>query len=115
MFPSVLLVEDQNLLRLGLRLALEAEDCCTIVGESIDGETAVQDARRLRPDVVLMDLGLPRLDGVEATWQIKQSCPHTRIVMFTSHTDTASAPPLLARALTDFVQRTLRSIKSSKR
>ncbi len=85
--PSVLLVEDQQLLRLGLKISLERLGCCQILGEVADGEAAVREAQRLRPEVILMDVGLPGIDGIEATWRIKKELPRTRILMFTSHTD----------------------------
>ncbi len=85
--PSVLLVEDHKLLRLGLRVGLEEQSCCKIVGEAGDGETAIKAALRLLPDVILMDIGLPSIDGIEATWKIKQELPRTRVVMFTAETN----------------------------
>jgi DNA-binding NarL/FixJ family response regulator len=63
----VLIVDDQPLLRAGFRMILESEPDLEVVGEAADGEEAVSSARRLRPDVVLMDIRMPRLDGVEAT------------------------------------------------
>jgi DNA-binding NarL/FixJ family response regulator/tRNA A-37 threonylcarbamoyl transferase component Bud32 len=84
--PSVLLVEDQKLLRLGLRISLESIGCFRILAEVEDGEAAVRETQRLRPDVVLMDVGLPGIDGIEATWRIKQEVPRTRVIMFTSRT-----------------------------
>jgi len=66
----VLLVDDQELLRAGLRLLLESEDDFAVVGEAGDGEMAISLARETRPDVVLMDISMPRLDGVEATRRI---------------------------------------------
>lgn len=63
----VLLADDQPLLRTGFRMILEAEVDIAVVGESGDGESAVSDARALQPDVVLMDIRMPRMDGVEAT------------------------------------------------
>jgi DNA-binding NarL/FixJ family response regulator len=66
----VLLVDDQALLRSGLRVLLESEDDIVVVGEADDGEEAVSLARETRPDVVLMDIRMPRLDGVEATKRI---------------------------------------------
>jgi serine/threonine protein kinase/CheY-like chemotaxis protein len=86
LIPSVLLVEDHLLTLAGLRLSLEHLHCCSISGEASDGDAAVQEAQRLRPDVILMDVGLPGIDGIEATWRIKQLLPRTRVIMFTSHT-----------------------------
>jgi DNA-binding NarL/FixJ family response regulator/predicted Ser/Thr protein kinase len=84
--PSVLLVEDHLLTLAGLRISLESLSCCSILGEASDGDAAVRETQRLRPDVVLMDVGLPGIDGIEATWRIKQLLPRTRVLMFTSHT-----------------------------
>jgi DNA-binding NarL/FixJ family response regulator/tRNA A-37 threonylcarbamoyl transferase component Bud32 len=84
--PSVLLVEDNALIMAGLSYSLERLQCCQILGEVTDGEAAVRESERLHPDVVLMDVGLPGIDGIEATWRIKQSLPQTRVIMFTSYT-----------------------------
>jgi DNA-binding NarL/FixJ family response regulator/tRNA A-37 threonylcarbamoyl transferase component Bud32 len=88
--PAVLLAEDQQLLRMSLKIALQSLGFCTVVGEAADGEEAVREANRLRPDVVLMDFGLPKMSGAEATWLIKQDLPHTRVIILTSRTDRAS-------------------------
>jgi DNA-binding NarL/FixJ family response regulator/tRNA A-37 threonylcarbamoyl transferase component Bud32 len=82
--PTILIVEDQPVLRTGLKVSLETLKRYQIVGEAVDGEAAILETQRLRPDVVLMDIGLPSIDGIEATWKIKQLLPHTRVVMFTS-------------------------------
>ncbi|WP_454729663.1 response regulator [Cellulosimicrobium protaetiae] len=66
----VVVVDDQSTIRLGLRMILDNEPDVTVVGEAGDGETAVTMARALRPDVVLMDVRMPRLDGIEATARI---------------------------------------------
>ena len=66
----VLLVDDQPLLRTGFRMILESEPDIAVVGEAGNGEKAVEEARVLQPDVVLMDIRMPRMDGVEATRMI---------------------------------------------
>ena len=66
----VLLVDDQALLRTGFRMILDAEEDIEVVGEAGDGLEAVDQVRALQPDVVLMDIRMPRMDGVEATRQI---------------------------------------------
>lgn len=82
---GVLLVEDDEPTRFWLRLTLEPERIYHIVGEAEDGKTAVQLALQHKPRVVLMDIGLPVVDGVAASKQIKEALPETRIIMFTSH------------------------------
>jgi DNA-binding NarL/FixJ family response regulator len=67
---SVVLADDQQMVRVGFRLILEAEDDLAVVGEASDGDQAVEVTRRLRPDVVLMDVQMPRTDGLEATGRI---------------------------------------------
>ena len=81
---TVLIADDQALVRVGLRKILEAEQETTVVGEVGDGEDAVTEARRLRPDVVLMDIRMPVLDGIEATRRIVAAEPATRVLMLTT-------------------------------
>jgi DNA-binding NarL/FixJ family response regulator len=81
---SVLVADDQALVRVGLRKILEAEPDTTVVGEAGDGEDAVTEARRLRPDVVLMDIRMPVLDGIEATRRIVRDQPTTLILILTT-------------------------------
>jgi DNA-binding NarL/FixJ family response regulator len=81
---SVLVADDQALVRVGLRKILEAEPATTVVGEAADGEDAVSAARRLRPDLVLMDIRMPVLDGIEATRRIVRAQPATRVLILTT-------------------------------
>jgi DNA-binding NarL/FixJ family response regulator len=81
---TVLVCDDQALVRVGLRKILEAEPDTTVVGEASDGEDAVAATRRLRPDVVLMDIRMPVLDGIEATRRITQAEPTTRVLILTT-------------------------------
>jgi len=80
----VLLVDDQSLLRLGFRMVLEVQPDIEVVGEAGDGAQAVSMTRRLRPDVVLMDVRMPVLDGIQATRQIVASGSPARILVLTT-------------------------------
>ncbi|HEX4526293.1 MAG TPA: response regulator transcription factor [Gaiellaceae bacterium] len=81
---GVLIADDQALVRVGLRKILESEPELTVVGEAPDGEEAVEASRRLRPDVVLMDIRMPVLDGIEATRRIVRDRPETRVLVLTT-------------------------------
>ncbi len=82
----ILIVEDDPMMQLGLTQALEDYPHFTIVGQANDGYTGVEQALKLKPDVIVMDIGLPRLDGIAATQQIRAKLPDVRIVVLTSHT-----------------------------
>jgi DNA-binding NarL/FixJ family response regulator len=82
----ILIVEDDPMMQLGLQQSLEDYPQFTVVGQVNDGYSGVETALRLKPDVIVMDIGLPRLDGIAATQQIKQQLPDVRIVVLTSHT-----------------------------
>jgi DNA-binding NarL/FixJ family response regulator len=82
----ILLADDQDLIRAGFRMIIGSEDDLVIVGEASDGERAVWEAQRLQPDVVLMDVQMPVLDGLEATRRIVASpeIPATRVLILTT-------------------------------
>ncbi len=97
---SVLIVDDHAIVRHGMRAFLEALDEFRVVGEAANGKEAVRLAAEHVPDVVLMDLIMPEMDGVEATRQIKQVSPHTQVVVLTSyHADEHIFPALRAGAI----------------
>ena len=81
---NVLLVEDHELYRMGLSMLLEKADGITLCAEAADGADGIKKARELNPDVILMDIGLPNIDGIEATGRIKDFNPDVKILIFTS-------------------------------
>ncbi len=84
---DVLVVDDHAVVREGLRTFLELQDGIEVVGEAADGEAAVREAERLRPDVILIDLVMPKLDGVGAMRELRRRLPATRVIVLTSFAD----------------------------
>jgi two-component system response regulator NreC len=83
----VLLADDHQLMRSGVRLMLEREPDITVVGEASDGREAVALAKTLKPEVVVMDIGMPNLNGIEAALQMTQLDPELAVVMLSMHSD----------------------------
>jgi DNA-binding NarL/FixJ family response regulator len=80
----IVLADDQELVREGIRMMLDAEPDLTVIGEASDGNEALRLVRELDPDVVLMDVRMPNLDGIEATARIPQTGSHTRVLVLTT-------------------------------
>ncbi len=84
---SVLLVDDHAVVREGLRTFLDLQDGIDVIGEAADGNEAVREALRLDPDVILMDLVMPELDGVGAMRRLRAEAPRCRVIVLTSFLD----------------------------
>lgn len=82
---KVLLVEDHALTRMGLRTALKRTSDIDVIGEAANGEESVSAADKLSPDVILMDVGMPVMDGIQATRQILAKSPSAKVIMLTQH------------------------------
>lgn len=81
----LLIVDDQDLIRIGFRLFLQTQNDLEVVGEAADGHQALTQAAALRPDVVLMDIRMPRMDGIEATSRLTASAPSPRVLVLTTY------------------------------
>jgi len=87
MATTVLLADDHKIVRDGLRALLEQEDDMDVVGEAENGRDAVRLARDLKPNVIVMDISMPDLNGMEATRQVCRRCPQTRVMALSVHAD----------------------------
>ncbi len=100
---SVLIVEDHTMVREGLQTLLKLEPDLEVVGEARDGREAVAMARKLRPDVILMDIAMPGLNGLEATRQLLKELPASRIIILTAHCDDAYVNSAVASGAAGFL------------
>ncbi len=105
---TVLLVDDHAVVRQGVRFFLESREEFTVVGEAESGETAVKLAAEQIPDVVLMDLVMPEMDGVEATRQVKKISPRSQIVVLTSYHDDEYIFPALQAGAISYILKDIR-------
>ena len=100
---TVLLAEDHRIVREGFRSLLKHERDIEVVGEAADGRQAVQLTRKLRPEVVVMDIAMPRLNGVEAARQIRKAFPDTRVLFLSAHSDDAYVEQVAVLGATGFL------------
>src|SRR6058998_2779576 len=100
---TVLLAEDHQIVREGFRLLLKHESDIEVIGEAETGRQAVQLTRKLRPAVVVMDIAMPLLNGLEATRQIRKECPEAKVLILSAHSDDAYVEQVAALGAAGFL------------
>lgn len=120
---SVLLAEDHLIVREGLKMLLQRESDMRIVGEASSGSEAVDMTRALRPDVIVMDIAMPKLNGLEATRQILHDAPTTKVLILSAHSDDAyvqrgmevgAAGYLIKQTSAQFLTKAIREVHQGK-
>src|SRR5687768_14423884 len=99
----VLLAEDHETVRAGIRILIDSQADMTVVGEAQNGEAAIQKAAELVPDVIVMDISMPQLNGLVATKRIKQVAPQIKILTLTRHTDDGYLQQLIQAGANGYV------------
>ena len=114
---KVLIADDQGLIRESLSIVLNMEEGLNVVGQAEDGEKAIQLCEKLAPDVVLMDINMPQLDGVSATKSIKEKWPNIKVIILTSYQDVDYVVSALSNGAEGYLLKTLhpKSLASSIR
>ncbi len=100
---KILIAEDHAIVREGIRMILDAEPEFDVVGEAKDGKQAVELARALSPDVVVMDISMPQMTGIEATQQIRRLCPQSHVLILTMHEEESYVFQLLQMGASGYV------------
>ena len=100
---SVLLADDHTIVREGLRKLLEAESDIEVVGEATTGRQAVEMTRKLQPAVIVMDIAMPLLNGLEATCQIRQLVPDAKVIILSAHSDDAYVDRMMALGVSGYL------------
>jgi DNA-binding NarL/FixJ family response regulator len=100
---SILIAEDHETVREGLKLILSAQSDMEVVGDAGDGRVAVELAQKLRPEVVLMDISMPGMNGLKATTMLKSCCPESHILALTRHKDDGYLQQMLSAGASGYV------------
>lgn len=103
---KVLIVDDHEMVRLGVSTYLGVQDDITVVGEAADGKEGLDKALALRPDVILMDLVMPNMDGIESTKRILAAWPEARIIILTSFIDDQKVYPAIEAGAASYILKT---------
>ena len=99
----VLIAEDHEMVREGLKLILSAQSDIEVVGDAADGRAAIELAQKLNPDVVLMDISMPSMNGLKATEKLKACCPKSHVLALTRHKDDAYLQQMLSVGASGYV------------
>ncbi len=117
---KILLTEDQKLMRIGIKSLFSDYPELTIIGEAVNGKEAIEKARLIKPDIVLMDIGLPDISGIDAARQILEHNNHIKVIMLTSHISESELTSSLSAGAsayvikdisTDFLMSVIRMVK----
>ncbi|XXX72466.1 response regulator transcription factor [Sorangium sp. So ce134] len=108
---GVFVVDDHPIVRDGLKALINAQPDMTVVGEAADGLSAVEAVTQLGPDIVLMDVTMPKLGGAQATERIKQARPEVQVVALTGYEDKANVQPLLRAGASGYVLKGARGVE----
>lgn len=100
---KILLAEDHLTVREGIKMLIQAQTDMEVIGEAGDGETAVQLAQQLNPDIAVMDVSMPTLNGLKATKKLKRCCPDVKILTLTRHTDDGYLQQLLQAGSSGYI------------
>ncbi|WP_457553342.1 response regulator transcription factor [Desulfobacula sp.] len=100
---EIVIADDHTIVRQGLRKLLEEEECLKITGEAMDGHQAIQKVFELEPDVIIMDIAMPVLNGIEASRQIKQSALKTKVIILSMHDHTRYIRELLSIGVSGYL------------
>jgi DNA-binding NarL/FixJ family response regulator len=107
----VLLADDHEMMREGLRMLVSAQADMEVVGEAADGRAAITMAHELKPDVVVMDISMPELNGLKATERLKKLCPEIKVLTLTRHVDDAYIQQVLKAGATGYVLKQSASVE----